>query len=103
MKRVKSKMTENGVAVILYGIAFVMFLLSMQALSTNDTWGFLSYLGTSLMLALGPKDPDFYNSPIKKLSDLNNVSYSTDALSGAIISVACLCMIVGFVGRFFFS
>ena len=103
MKGVKSKMTENEVAVILYSLAFVMFLLSMHALSTNDIWGFLSLLGTALMLALGPKDPEFYKSPIKSLSDLNNVSYSTDALSGAIISVACIFMIVGFIGRLFFS
>lgn len=103
MKIVKSKMTENEVTVILYSLAFVMFLLSMHAISANDIWGFLSYLGTSLVLALGPKDPDFYNSRIKNLSDLNNVSYSTDALTGAIISVACIFMIVGFVGRLFFS
>jgi uncharacterized protein with PQ loop repeat len=102
MKSLKSKMTEKEVLVILYSAAFAMFLFSMHAISINDIWGFLSSLGTSLVLALGPKDPDFYRSPIKKLDDLNNISYSTDALSGAITSVAFIFIVIGLIGKLFF-
>jgi hypothetical protein len=101
MKKAKSGMRPNEVAIILYVLAIVMFVLALNAISQSDIWGFLSWLGLSLALALGPKEPDFYKSPIRKWSDLNSISFSTDALSGAILMVAFICIIVGLLGEIF--
>lgn len=103
MKGSKSTMTANKVAVVLYSIAFMMFLLAIEAISQSDIWSFLSWFSMSLFLALGPKEPDFYKSPIRKWSDLNSITFSTDALSGAILTVAFILMVVGIVGGLFFS
>lgn len=103
MKSSKSTMTSKEVAVVLYSIAFIMLLLAIEAISQSEIWSFLSWFGMSLLLALGPKEPDFYKSPIRKWSDLNSITFTTDALSGAILTVAFIFMVVGIVGGFFFA
>lgn len=102
MKKASSGMTSNEVAVIFYGLAIIMFVLAMQAISQSDIWSFLSWLGLSLASAFGPKDPNFYKSPIRKWSDLNSISFSTDALSGAVLIVAFICIFIGLAGELFF-
>lgn len=87
----------------LYATAFLMFIFSLDALNSGHIWNFLLCAGCVLTILFGPKDSEFFQTKINKVSDLTKIEYSVDPVSAAFLIMAFLMMLAGLLGSLWFG
>lgn len=87
----------------LYATAFLMFIFSLEALNSGHIWNFLLCTGCVLTILFGPKDSEFFQTKINKVSDLTKIEYSVDPVSAAFLIMAFLMMLAGLLGSLWFG
>lgn len=83
--------------------ALLMFIFSLDALNSGHIWNFLLCAGCVLTILFGPKDSEFFQTKINKVSDLTKIEYSVDPVSAAFLIMAFLMMLAGLLGSLWFG
>ncbi len=99
--------TAKGESVTLSNVsaALVLFMLfsALTAIEQGNIWNFLLCTGCALTILFGPKDCEFFQTKINKISDLKKIEYSADPVSAAFLSMAFFMMLTGLLGTLWFG
>jgi hypothetical protein len=88
---------------VLGALVLFMLLSALTAIEQGNIWNFLLCTGCALTILFGPKDSEFFQAKINKISDLTKAEYSADPVSIAFLSMAFLMMLTGLLGTLWFG